>query len=97
MPLGRTDTRHDHRRDAGPVAFSASDCGRFRFARVPHPFATLVSYAVGALLGAAFLILPHAIELSFSVEQVGVTVLFGILLFFVLELLLWQHSHIDTA
>ena len=56
---------------------------------------TLVSYAVGALLGAAFLeILPHAIELSSTVKQVSVTVLIGILLFFMLEkLVLWRHSH----
>lgn len=55
----------------------------------------LVSYAVGALLGAVFLeILPHAFEQAKSVEQMTVTVLIGIMLFFVLEkLVLWRHCH----
>ena len=61
----------------------------------PAQLPMLVSYAIGALLGAAFLeILPHAIELSTSVKSVTGTVLIGILLFFVLEkLVLWRHSH----
>lgn len=61
----------------------------------PAQLPMLISYAIGALLGAAFLeILPHAIELSTSVKSVTATVLFGILLFFVLEkLVLWRHSH----
>jgi zinc and cadmium transporter len=55
----------------------------------------LVSYAIGALLGASFLeVLPHAIEASDSVEQTCAIVLGGILLFFVLEkLVLWRHCH----
>lgn len=55
----------------------------------------LISYAIGALLGAAFLeILPHALELSASPERVMGTVLAGILAFFALEkLMLWRHSH----
>ena len=55
----------------------------------------LVSYAIGALLGAAFLeILPHAFAVSQSVETVTATILAGILLFFVLEkLVLWRHYH----
>ena len=55
----------------------------------------LVSYAIGALLGAAFLeILPHAFAVSHSVETVTATILAGILLFFVLEkLVLWRHYH----
>mgnify|MGYP003693808001 CR=1 FL=1 len=49
----------------------------------------LISYAIGTLLGAAFLeILPHAFELSPSAERVSATVLIGILLFFVLEKLM---------
>jgi zinc and cadmium transporter len=55
----------------------------------------LVSYAVGALLGAVFLeILPHAFEAVSSPKTVGATVLGGILVFFVLEkLVLWRHQH----
>ena len=55
----------------------------------------LVSYAIGALLGAAFLeILPHALNEASSVEAMAMTVLFGILLFFILEkLVLWRHCH----
>jgi len=57
----------------------------------------LVSYAIGALLGAVFLdILPEAIELSPSVAAVSGTVLVGILLFFTLEkVLIWRHCHHD--
>jgi zinc and cadmium transporter len=62
---------------------------------VPH----LVSYAIGALLGAVFLeILPHAFELAKDVDTMAATVLFGILLFFVLEkLVLWRHCHGDEC
>jgi zinc and cadmium transporter len=56
----------------------------------------LVSFAVGALLGAVFLeLLPHALEHG-STERVMGTVLAGLLLFFLLEkLVLWRHSHGD--
>lgn len=56
----------------------------------------LISYAIGALLGAAFLeILPHALEHG-DAHRMAATVLFGILLFFVLEkLVLWRHCHHD--
>ena len=62
-----------------------------RTAHVPM----LISYAIGALLGAAFLeILPHAFETSPNPTRVTATVLAGILLFFVLEkLVLWRHCH----
>lgn len=55
----------------------------------------LVSYAIGAMLGAVFLeILPHAFSEASSIEAMAATVLLGILLFFVLEkLLLWRHCH----
>ena len=55
----------------------------------------MVSYAIGALLGAVFLeILPEAIELADSVTTLSATVLAGILLFFILEkLVLWRHCH----
>lgn len=54
----------------------------------------LVSFAVGALLGAVFIeILPHALEHG-SASLVMATVLAGLLAFFLLEkLVLWRHSH----
>ena len=54
----------------------------------------LVSFAVGALLGAVFIeLLPHALEAG-SPERVMITVLCGLLAFFLLEkLVLWRHSH----
>lgn len=57
----------------------------------------LVSYAIGAMLGAVFLeILPHAFSVAGSVEKVSVTLLLGLLLFFVLEkLVIWRHCHGD--
>lgn len=60
----------------------------------PSAVGLLVSYAIGALLGAVFLeILPHALEHG-DVGRTTATVLGGILLFFVLEkLVLWRHCH----
>ena len=57
----------------------------------------LVSYAIGAMLGAVFLeILPHAFSLAQNVESVSATLLLGLLLFFVLEkLVIWRHCHGD--
>src|SRR5512140_2187985 len=57
----------------------------------------LVSYAIGALLGAVFLdILPEAIQLTPNVAAVSGTVLLGILIFFTLEkVLIWRHCHHD--
>ncbi len=57
----------------------------------------LVSFAVGALLGAVFLeLLPHALERG-TTGGVMATVLGGLLLFFLLEkLVLWRHSHGET-
>lgn len=57
----------------------------------------LVSFAIGALLGAAFLaLLPHAFE-SFGAEaahRIPLVVLAGVLGFFLLEkLVLWRHCH----
>lgn len=54
----------------------------------------LVSFAIGALLGAAFLeVIPHAFE-NGEPHMVAGSILGGILVFFVLEkLLLWRHSH----
>ena len=59
----------------------------------------LVSFAIGALLGAVFLeILPHAIGGAASLQAVFATVLGGILGFFVLEkLVLWRHCHVEDC
>jgi zinc and cadmium transporter len=55
----------------------------------------LISYAVGTLLGAVFIeLLPHAFGMADSLEEMAATILFGILLFFILEkLVLWRHCH----
>lgn len=64
---------------------------------VPH----LVSFAIGALLAAALLdLLPQAIATSGAGrgEHIGITLLAGLLMFFVLEkLVLWRHCHQDTC
>jgi zinc and cadmium transporter len=66
---------------------------KHRAITVPH----LVSFAIGALLGASFLgLLPHAIEHEYSVDshEIGLTLLLGLLLFFLLEkMVLWRHCH----
>ena len=61
----------------------------------PAAIPVLVSYSVGALLGAAFLgVLPEAFERVGSPTTVGASVLGGLLFFFVLEkLVLWRHHH----
>lgn len=64
-----------------------------RISSLPH----MVSFAIGALLGAAFLgLLPHALmsEHVTDFHLITLTVLLGILLFFVLEkMVLWRHCH----
>ncbi len=57
----------------------------------------LISYAIGAMLGAVFLeILPEAIIAGNDPRNMTATVLFGILLFFALEkLVIWRHCHGD--
>jgi zinc and cadmium transporter len=66
-----------------------------REAALPH----LVSFATGALLGAALLaLIPHAVLGAGSerVHEVGIALIAGIALFFVLEkFLLWRHCHDD--
>src|SRR5690606_5307148 len=65
---------------------SAAVAGLFAIKAKASQIPMLVSYAVGALLGAAFIeVLPHAIHQSDSIEATAATVLFGILGFFVLE------------
>lgn len=55
----------------------------------------MVSYAIGAMLGAVFLdVLPEAIAQTHDVSMLSGSVLAGILLFFILEkLVLWRHCH----
>jgi zinc and cadmium transporter len=59
---------------------------------------TLISYAIGALLGAAFLeVIPHAFE-SGPPREAASAILAGIFGFFVLEkLLLWRHCHTENC
>jgi len=70
---------------------------RRRHALMPH----LVSFATGALLGAALLaLLPHAVEGAGAgnTHLVGLALLVGIMMFFVLEkLVLWRHCHDDPC
>jgi zinc and cadmium transporter len=85
-------------------AVSATIAGAFlllpeprRHRLLPH----LVSFATGALLGAALLaLLPHAIEGAGpgNAHKVGLALIVGILAFFVLEkLVLWRHCHDDPC
>ncbi|HEY6862771.1 MAG TPA: ZIP family metal transporter [Burkholderiales bacterium] len=74
---------------ASVIAFSA------RASWIP----ALISFAIGALLGAVFLdILPHAFAAADQVQSVAATILAGILAFFVLEkLVLWRHCHVEDC
>lgn len=76
---------------AGAAAFAL----RVSPARIPM----LISYAIGALLGAVFLeILPHALEQAPNVHVLTGVILAGILAFFVLEkLVLWRHCHTEEC
>ncbi len=75
---------------AGAAAFALT----LRASWVP----TLVSFAIGALLGAAFLeVIPHAFERG-DPNQAGLAILGGIFAFFLLEkLLLWRHCHTEDC
>ena len=68
-----------------------------RAAVLPH----LVSFATGTLLGAAFLgLIPHALDAAGAdgTHKVGLSLLLGIMLFFVLEkFVLWRHCHADPC
>jgi len=66
-----------------------------RNALVPH----LVSFATGALLGAALLALvPHALESGVGAHGIGIALVAGIILFFTLEkMVLWRHCHVDAC
>lgn len=68
--------------------------------RVPAEWLpVMISYAVGALLGAAFLeIIPHAAEHADSFEALSGALLAGLLGFFLLEkLVLWRHCHAEAC
>ena len=69
------------------------------FATRAHWVNSLISFAIGALLGAAFLeVLPHAFGNSTNIQGTAATVLGGILAFFVLEkLVLWRHCHVEDC
>lgn len=73
---------------AGAAAFALN----VRAAWIPM----LVSFAIGTLLGAAFLeVIPHAFEIG-EASRVAGAILAGIFVFFVMEkLLLWRHCHHD--
>ncbi|HXF67583.1 MAG TPA: ZIP family metal transporter [Burkholderiales bacterium] len=77
------------------VAAAAAFALNARAAHIP----ILISYAVGALLGAVFLhILPEAFGMADSLEGMAGVILAGILLFFVLEkLVLWRHCHVEQC
>lgn len=70
---------------------------RHRIASLPH----FVSLATGAMLGAAFLgLIPHAVsgEHPMELHTLGLTILLGILGFFLLEkMVLWRHCHDETC
>ncbi|MDY6980089.1 MAG: ZIP family metal transporter [Pseudomonadota bacterium] len=62
---------------------------------LPH----FVSFAIGALLGAAFLaLLPHSLAGTDDFHLLGMTVLLGLLGFFLLEkMVLWRHCHHEVC
>lgn len=80
---------------AASIFLVVSDSVRTRV--LPH----LVSFATGALLSAALLgLLPHAVASAgiANTHEIGLTLLGGLLLFFVLEkMVLWRHCHQDVC
>jgi zinc and cadmium transporter len=77
---------------------SVAAAAAISFATRPQWVSVLISFAIGALLGASFLeVLPHALGNAENLQAVSATVLGGILAFFVLEkLVLWRHFHGDA-
>ena len=65
----------------------------------PNWVPVLVSYAIGALLGASLLeVLPEAVQMGGDINTVAQALLGGILLFFLLEkLVLWRHCHDEVC
>jgi zinc and cadmium transporter len=80
-------------------ALSVLAAAAFAFKAKTQWVSLLISYAIGALLGASFLeVLPHAITASGDASTTTATVLGGILAFFVLEkLVLWRHCHLESC
>jgi zinc and cadmium transporter len=80
---------------AAAVFMLAGDAQRARL--LPH----FVSFATGALLGAAFLaMLPHALAHPATTDfhTVGFAVLGGLVAFFILEkVLIWRHCHHEAC
>ena len=64
--------------------------------RIQHLMFVMVSLAVGAMLGHAFIhILPQSFQSADAPLPVSLYVLLGILMFFLLEkFLLWRHEHV---
>jgi zinc and cadmium transporter len=81
------------------AALSVLAAAAFALRASPARIPMLISYAIGALLGAVFLeILPHALERAANVHTLTAVILSGILLFFVLEkLVLWRHCHTEQC
>ncbi|HII88145.1 TPA: ZIP family metal transporter, partial [Candidatus Woesearchaeota archaeon] len=61
--------------------------------------AFLISFAAGALLGDAFLhLLPEAVEEAGFTLSLSLTLLAGIIIFFILEKFIhWRHCHIPAS
>lgn len=80
-------------------ALSVIAAAVFAFSAHPRWVPHLISYAIGALLGAAFLeVLPHAVVASTDATSTSTIVLAGILGFFVLEkLVIWRHCHFEEC
>ena len=80
-------------------ALSVLAAAAFAFRARTQWVSLLISYAIGALLGASFLeVLPHAIIAGGDASTTTATVLAGILAFFVMEkLVLWRHCHIESC
>jgi len=83
---------------AGGV-ISAAGAALIAFRSKPAHVPVLISYAVGALLGAAFIeLLPHAFGRSDNIQLTAATIRGGLMLFFILEkLVLWRHCHIEQC
>jgi len=83
---------------AGSV-LSLSLAAILAFSARPNWVPVLVSYAIGALLGASLLeVLPEAVEIGGNIETVAKALLGGIMLFFLLEkLVLWRHCHDEVC
>ncbi len=59
----------------------------------------MVSFAVGGILGGAFIhLIPESVEEIGGITEVSLLVLAGILFFFILEkFVLWRHCHVPTS